>query len=173
VKERDAMNDIFDDLDKYVTTVRDAACVERTMEKCCGHLSALIKNGRVRRRFSSVAQKAAANQQWLSQRLSGLQAAGPVNCAECKSCQLNPDNFSVHGAVKFGLELSALAINNYKELTGLAANPEERRLFQSFLKGKIKARDLLSKENEFTHEPAAAVDVIDSFCIPNISKLIK
>ncbi len=155
------------------TSLQNAICLENATAVCCEHTAELIRNGKIRQRFGDISAAAKQNKQWLLKRFkeTGV-AAAPDTERHCSVCKLNPDNFSLDGAINLCLELTEGAISSYKKLSETTQNDGDREMFASFLEEKIQGRDFLKKEQQFSRE-VPEVNLIDSFCIPNVSKLVK
>lgn len=149
----------------FLESIRGAVEAEHHLGRCCFHLSLLIKNGTVRSRFEELSRAAKDTENKLSNILLREGQPYALKC-ECKFCRLNPDNFSLEGAINLALEIVEAAINYYRVLVGVA-DGGDRLLFTSLLKDKIKHRRALLKEREFHHSSGKG-GIINDFCIPHI-----
>ncbi len=155
----------------YETGAQTAICLENATAMCCERTAELVKNGKIRQRFGDISVSAKQNKQWLLKRLAENGAVAPTD-RHCAFCRLNPDNFSLDGAINLCLELTEGAIASYKKLSESALSSDDQETIASLVEEKIRVRDFLKKEQNFPRE-TAEVSLIDSFCIPNVSKLVK
>jgi rubrerythrin len=155
-----------------VAALHNAACLENAAAMCTEHTAALIKNGKIRQHLSDVSDAAKQNRQWL---IKLLNEAGTEEFAwgeKCAFCKLDPETFSLDGAISLCLELTEGLSAVYKQLSGYADDEGNRETFLSLLKEKTQTRDFLKKEKNFSRK-GSELSLIDSFCIPHISKLLK
>ncbi|MDD5194394.1 MAG: hypothetical protein PHQ96_01800 [Candidatus Omnitrophica bacterium] len=143
---------------------------EHMIAKCCKRLSELIKNGKVRGKFLAISQASEVNEATLRQHL--IQSGRPEYVLEerCKFCKIDPESFSLVGAINFGLEIINAAISCYKDLTASVQLADDKKLFNSLLKEKNEQRDFLKKEQKFAveKEDKSQLDCIGNYCIPKI-----
>jgi hypothetical protein len=152
--------------------LHDVLDAEYAISRCFGRLSALIKNGRIRNRFITFAEAARNNQRLLKERLAELGAEEEVEERACHLCKINPESFSLRGALNLGMELTNKAGVRYKELVSSAATEEDERLYGTLMKEKHGQHGFLKKEKKFVHKEEDDFSLIDSYCIDEvISKL--
>ena len=145
---------------------------EHAITRCLGHLSSLIKNGKIRNRFISFAETAQNNQRLLKDRLAGLGVEEIAEDRACHLCKVNPESFSLSGALNLGIELTNKASAFYRELLSSAQTEEDRRLFGTLMKEKHGQHGFLKKEKKFVRKEDDDLSLIDSYCIDEvISKL--
>lgn len=145
---------------------------ENVSSLCFGHLSDLIKNGRVRKNFVLFSESSRNNQRLLKDRFVNPEIETFMNRQACEYCRLRPESFSLSGALNLGVELTQIAIKFYKDLESAADKEENRRLFKSIIAEKKRQLDFLKKEKKFMRREEDKSDFIDSHCIDEvISKL--
>ncbi|UCC94556.1 MAG: hypothetical protein JSW40_07025 [Candidatus Omnitrophota bacterium] len=138
---------------------------ENTLSSCCERLSHLIKNGRIKDQFRMLSATAQLNEKLLIGRLSHLGVDTFMVGEKCKSCRVNPDSFSLLGAINLGIEITGIAIKFYRDLYAMSTQ-EEKKLFTKLLKEKIQQRDALKKERRFDHKNKE--NFIDQYCFSQI-----
>lgn len=157
-----------------VEQLHDVLDAEYAITRCFGHLSGLIKNGRIKNRFISLAETARDNQRLLKDRLAGLGAEEVAEDRACHWCKINPESFSLSGTLNLGIELTGRARAFYRELFSSAQTEEDRRLFGELMKEKHGQHGFLKKEKKFMRKEDDGLGLIDSYCIDEvISKLWK
>lgn len=160
--------------DKLTEKLQGAIDTEYTMSTCCNYLASLIKNGRIRNKFRSFSDEAKTNKGLLLDRLDSLGVTNFVVEDKCKFCKINPESFSLIGAVNLGLEVVNTAIKFYKDLLDFGDDIEDKKLFNKLLREKNKQRNFLKKEKKFVRKDEGKFNFIDDYCIPVvISKLWK
>jgi len=88
---------------------------------------------------------------------------------ECKSCKVDPEEFSLDGALNLGLEITEQATKFYKTLSKLSKEVEDRKLYKSLIKEKIEQKTYLKKEKKFYRSTRNTCNAIDDFCVPHIT----
>ena len=150
--------------------LQSAIDIERISAKCCCHLSSLIKNGKIRSKFFVMSEVAKVNEALLCDYLRQLGITHFISEERCKYCKINPESFSLLGAINLGLEITEAAITHYKDLVTLVACSEDKKIFKKLLKEKDEQRDFLKKERKFVHEKEDKnqFDCIMNYCIPKV-----
>lgn len=160
--------------DKIIENLQNAIDAENTMSTCCGHLANLIKNGRIRKQFFSCSDTAKGNRDSLIELLKNLEVKDFGLQERCGFCKINPESFSLLGALNLGLEITDVVIKSYKELLERFFNSQEQGVFEKLLREKSKLRDFLKKEKGFIRIDKKEFNFIDYYCIQEIvSKLYK
>lgn len=160
--------------DRIIENLENAIDAENTMSICCGRLANLIKNGRIRKQFNLCVDTAKINIDSLKRLLQKLGVEDFVLEEKCTFCKINPESFSLLGALNLGLEIADAVIKSYKKLLELFSNPEEQDVFERLLREKNKLRAFLKQEKGFIRIDKEQFNFIDSYCIPEIvSKLYK
>lgn len=160
--------------DEVIEKLQGAIDTEHAIVICCGHLTSLIKNGRIRDKFRSISAAAKANQELLSERLVTIGVKDFVLGWKCTYCKMSPEAFSLKGAIELGLEVTATTIRFYKDLLRLSDNIEDKKLFKRLLKAKTEQRGFLKSERRFPHRDEDRQNLATTYCIPEvISKLWK
>ena len=152
--------------DRLIAQLKHAIDAENTISICYSHLASLIKNGRIRNRFRAFSGEANTDKELLSRQLKNRGVNDFVQENKCKICRINPESFSLIGAVNLGLEITNEATRFYKHLSGLSINPEDKRLFKRLQREKIKQRVFLKREREFSSKDENRPNLIDNYCIP-------
>jgi len=158
--------------DELVAKIETAIDSEHFFAICFAHLLSLTKNGRIKDQFYSYVNSAKTNIRLLLDYLPSLGVNNFVLEEKCKLCKINPDSFSLIGAINLSLEITGVAIGAYKDMLTFVDNAQGHKLFQKLLKEKILQADLLKKEKEFHEDKTYRFSAIEQFCIPYIrSKL--
>ena len=115
-----------------------------------------------------------AYQNLLEERLKSLGRDDFTEKNKCDLCKIDPERFSLIGAIDLGLEVAAIAIKFYNDLLRSSDNAEDKRLFKRLLREKKAQRGLLKAEKKFPRTDEDKQSFIDTYCIPEvISKLWK
>ena len=157
----------------HIKRLTDALGAENAMSRCCGHLAGLIRNGKIRSSFLMIAETARNNERVLQDRLEKMGIEDFIPEERCKLCKIQPESFSLSGALNLGTEVANVVIRFYKDLLSFAADNEDRELFNSLIKEKTRQLDFLKREKKFIHkEEQDDFNAIDSHCMNEvISKL--
>jgi rubrerythrin len=159
---------------KLIEKLQNAIDAENTLSKCCGHLFSLIRNGRIRSQFQKFSEVAKENIEMLRDCLKDLCVENFMPQDKCKYCKIDPESFSLQGAINLGLEIINACIKFYKELANLSRDKENRNLFDELTREKINQRNFLKKENEFIDKKDYKSSIVNYHCIPEVaSKLWK
>lgn len=144
--------------------------VERTMARCCEHLAQIIKNGQIRNKFSEMSKIARENERLLYSYLGQLGITLEAIEEHCKFCKLDPESFSLVGALNLGLEITGTAMRCYKDLAALPQVSSDKKFFKKLLKEKTGQNSFLKKEQRFIQEKQdkEQLDCIGNYCIPKI-----
>jgi rubrerythrin len=151
-----------------IEQLHNALDAENIIPDCFKHLSALIKNGRIRNSFISFSEAAKNNQRLLKDRLSNLGAKDFVSQDKCTFCKIKTESFSLSGALNLGLEANSAAIKFYKNLLTVTKSEEDKKLFNSLIKEKNQQQDFLKKEKKFLRKEEDKLSLIDSYCITEV-----
>jgi hypothetical protein len=155
-----------------VHTIEEATGAEHIMSVCYSRIAALVKNGRVRAKLESFAAMAQANEDELIERFKCCVADKYLIEKKCKFCTVEPESFSLHGAINLGVEILETSIHLYRELAKKCEPEEDSELFKGLLEEKIKQKDFLMKEKKYTRVDQDTLDFVDTYCLPEvISKL--
>ncbi|MDD5154960.1 MAG: hypothetical protein PHF11_00540 [Candidatus Omnitrophica bacterium] len=147
---------------------------EQATAVCCGRLAALIKNARIRKNFLCLSEAAKNNQRLLYDRLKALEAKGVVPQDKCEYCRINPESFSLDGAINLGLEVTSAAIKIYKGLLACSQGEDDKKLFEGLIKEKKGQFNSFKKEKKFMRTQEDKFNMIDSYCVSKIiSQLLK
>lgn len=161
LKNRISKENLVEDLERAI----DA---ENTTSICYKHLASLIKNGRIRNKFYSFSEAARLSKDFLTSRLGSLGKSDFVLEEKCTFCKINPESFSLEGAINLGLEITKAAADFYKRLLGLSRDEEYRKLFKKLLSEKSEQRNFLKKEKRFISSRGDKLDIIEDYCIPEV-----
>jgi hypothetical protein len=153
---------------ELIEKIKGIIDTEYSFTICCGYLASLIKNGRIRKQFHSYVEVAKDNLKLLEVYLGRLGVNNFELKEDCKFCKINPESFSLIGAINLGLEIIGVAIGYYKDLLVSVNNADDANLFSRLFKEKITQRNLLNKEKEFNEDKAYSFGTIEQFCIPYI-----
>jgi hypothetical protein len=147
-----------------------ASEAERVIAKCCGHLANLIKNGRVRNKFFSISEVARTNEKLLRNRLREFGENHFIPEERCKYCKVEPESFSLFGALNLGVEITSTVMAHYKNLVALAMTSKDKKVFKELLREKSGQKHFLKKELRFINEKEEKnqLDCIGNYCIPKI-----
>lgn len=151
---------------RLIDRLKGAIDVESAMAFCYSHLGLLIKNGRIRRKFFLYAETSKEREKALLERLHKLGIKDFVLKEKCKFCKINPESFSLLGALNLGIDIVSVGIKFYKELVSLSDSLEDKKFFQRLLREKVKQRDFLRKERKVTRPEKSSI--IEYRCIPEI-----
>jgi rubrerythrin len=162
------MKNAFSNRDKLVKRLQSAIDAENTTFACFHRLASIIKNGRIRNRFYSFAKSARTDDKLLREQLNKLGINNFVWEERCKFCKIDPEGFSLSGAINLGLELTKEAIISYRDLYKLSNNQKDKRLFKSLLEEKTRQNVFLKKEKEFVRKQDRNLGCIDNYCISEI-----
>jgi len=141
---------------------------ENTIGNCYKRLARLIKNGRVRKRFLWLADKAESHKTALIQHFSRNEMRKCQERNECKFCKVNPDSFSLIGALNLEEEAARAASRFYKHMSHSSQNAEDRELFKRLYHDESTQLKFLKKEKEFHSHDDEKHDTIKVYCIPEI-----
>jgi rubrerythrin len=168
------MKNAFSNRDKLVERLQSAIDAENTTFACCRRLASIIKNGRIRNRFYSFAESARADDKLLRGQLNKLGINNFDLEERCRFCKIDPEGFSLSGAINLGLEVTRVAIISYRDLCKLSDTQKDKRLFKRLLEEKTRQNVFLKKEKGFVRKQDKNLSCIDNYCIPEIiSRLSK
>ncbi len=152
-----------------VERLQGALDAEQAFSRCFGHLSALVKDARVRGKFLIFVDKANKNKGALLEYLRSAGADDFVAEQKCRFCKVDPESFSLLGMINLGLEATDIAIRSYRELLGLSDDVHQKKLLSAFIKEKLEQSSFLRQEKRlFSEELENDLKFIDSFCIDQI-----
>jgi rubrerythrin len=156
--------------DRLIEAFECTIDVERTMIRCCEHLAAVIKNGQIRNKFFEMSKIAKENERLLYKYLSERGVTPEAIEEHCEFCKLDPESFSLSGALALGLEITGAAIRCYKDLIALPEVSSDKQLFKKMLKEKTEQNNFLKKEQKFIDEKEDKehLGCIGNYCIPKI-----
>lgn len=165
------MERIIEEKDRLVEELESVIDVEHSSSVCFQHLASLIKNGRIRSKFSHFAYAAKVNKDLLTDCLSKFGVTDFKLEEKCIYCKIKPENFSLTGAIELGLEVSNIAIKRYKILLKLSAPDGDGRLFKKLRKEKIRQKALLIKEKKYHRDEEAGFKLIRDYCLPLVRSI--
>lgn len=154
---------------KIIGHLETAIDTESTLSNCYNHLFSLIDNGKIRSEFKKLSDVAADNIKILNDCLKDAGVADFVLENKCQYCKINPESFSLIGAINLGLEITDISVKIYKKIIELLPDAESKNLFKSLLKEKTNQHNFLKKESEFVDKDRELKSVIDLHCIPTIA----
>jgi len=150
------------DKSKLEEKLRCTMDIEAAISVCYSCIAGLIKNGRIRAQFKLFSNEANEDNKLLRRRLKTLEAHELNVESACKVYRLNPESFSLFGALRLCLEVTNAAMKFYKELLKITDDSEDKKLFAKLLK----------KEKKFSHREENSC--IDNYCIPELmSRFLK
>ncbi len=155
--------------DEFINQLESAIDAESTLSNCYNHLFSMINNGKIRSEFKKLSDVAADNIKILNDSLRDAGVNNFVLENKCKYCKINPESFSLIGAINLGLEITNAGIKIYKKLSELFPDAESKNLFKNLVKEKTNQQNFLKKESEFLDKDTEAKSVIDLHCIPTIA----
>ncbi|MDD5069455.1 MAG: ferritin-like domain-containing protein [Candidatus Omnitrophica bacterium] len=159
-----------------ISLLSEIADAEHLAVNCFGHLSRLIKNGKIKVIFEEFEQKSEQNKQLILKTLIANGVNDFCNETPCKFCKINAESFSLFGATQVGLEIVGILINLYKKALNFAETETEKQVFQEILKDKIKQHSTLKKENMIikTRENSLKnLGIFGTHCISNVMNRFK
>lgn len=159
---------------EIIETMQNAVDAENMMHFCSSHLTSLIRNGRIKNKFSSFSESSKNNRDFLVKCLSDLGVDKYFPEEKCKFCNIKAESFSLLGAVNLGLEVTDAAIKTYKKLLELSETSDDKKKFKEILKEKDTEKASLKEEKKFISKEECKENFIESYCIPEVvSKLWK
>lgn len=159
--------------DTLVELLKYAADAENMMHFCSERLASMINNGRTRKSFHLFSESAKMNRDYLTKYLSDLDITGYLLKNGCQTCKIDPENFSLLGAVNFGLELNSIVIKSYKEALKLIKDRKSKEIFRDFLNKKITEKAVLNNEKKFITDTEDRASLIYSQCITSMLSKIE
>ena len=154
--------------DAIIAKLVNVIDAEYSASTCYQYLAELIKNGAIKKQFMLSSETARSNQDILLDYLKELGVNDFVLEETCTFCKINPESFSLAGAIDLNLQINAFAVRYYKELTGIAPEQGRRNWFKKKLKEKVRQRDILKRERKFDHKDGE-LNLINSFCMSYIA----
>ncbi|MBD3246324.1 MAG: hypothetical protein GF333_04870 [Candidatus Omnitrophica bacterium] len=152
--------------------INQTICAEYVTYNCSRHLAAVLKNGKTKKLFRGMAEQAKFRAETLREILQARKGKIDVSVPECELCRLNPEQFSVQGAVNIGLEMNRIAVSFYKMLASSRAAPEYKGVFARLLKEKRAERRNLKQEKKFESQKER-FEVLDQHCVPAVFSKLK
>jgi rubrerythrin len=152
-----------------IDQLETAIDAESTLANCYNHLFSLTNNGKIRSEFKRLSDVATDNIKILNDCLKDTGVTNFVLENKCQYCKINPESFSLVGAINLGLEITDISIKIYKKIIELLPDAESKNLFKSLLKEKTNQHNFLKKESEFVDKDSEFKSVIDLHCIPTIA----
>ena len=149
-------------------TLQNTVDAESMMHFCCSHLAHLIKNGRIKNKFCSFSQTAETNKELLVERIISLGISNFLPENKCRFCNVKSESFSLLGALNLGLEVASVAIKLYKDLLNLTDNLDDKKLYKEILNEKSIQLAFLKKEKRFVSKGELKLNLIGSYCLPEI-----
>lgn len=158
------------------TIIEQIVDAQHVMGYCSTHLTGLIKNGKVKNRFSQMSRAAIAHRDILERFCSsfGLSCRPPQKA--CKFCDVKPESFSLIGALNIGVEVSTYLFERYRALASLVEDPGDRKIFREMAAELGKQRTYLKAEQKFAvgKQEEDEPTYMESSCMPQIiSRLCK
>ncbi|MFA5008006.1 MAG: hypothetical protein WC546_02175 [Candidatus Omnitrophota bacterium] len=154
---------------EFIEKLESAIDAENTLSNCCKHLFSLMHDGKIRSEFKKFSDIAEDNIKILT---DYLKAAGIENFVleqKCQYCKINPESFSLEGAIKLGLEIIDISIKLYKKLFELSSGEESKNLFESLIKEKTNQKNFLKKESEVIESGKEDRSLMDLHCIAAVA----
>ena len=136
---------------KLIEKIEQSIDAENTLSHFYQHIASLTKNGKIRKRFRAFAESAKQNKEILSLHLEELGVRDFELENRCSFCQINPDSFSLNGALNLELEITRAATLFYKDLSNGSFNPDEKMLFRRLMREKKDQVAFIKKEKRL-HE---------------------
>lgn len=165
-----------EDKNKLANLLYSTIDAEHLISRCYSHLMFLVKNGRIRNQFQKYVKIAEGNKTLLGNYLKKIGVTYYCEREECKFCKVEPDSFSLIGAINLGLEITSIVIKLHKELLSLIKDKEDKKIFSKLLERKIEQRRFLRKEKKVAQDKedkAQFLSLFDSYCIPKVVSKLK
>lgn len=160
--------------ERLMQDLREILNAEDTMYSCCARIASLIKNGRARNTFNSLAESARTNKEFLKGCLYDLGEEFSAQEDGCKIYAQDAESFSLLGALNLGLEIASKGKGLYADLVKLSEDRKDRMVFRQSLLEKQKERASLQKEKNFLSRKEEILSPINSLSITGtISKLLR
>ncbi|MDD4182648.1 MAG: hypothetical protein PHT53_02365 [Candidatus Omnitrophica bacterium] len=158
-----------DSSQEFIEKLQNAIDAESTLSNCCRHLFSLMRDGKIRSEFKKFSDIAEDNIKILQDYLKNAGIDDFVLEKKCQYCKINPESFSLEGAVKLGLEIIDICIKVYKKLLTLSRAEESKNLFESLIGEKTNQKNFLIKESKAIENQKEGQSMIDLHCIPAIA----
>lgn len=163
----------IEDRNYLIEKLADAVDSEHTASLCFGRLSDLIKNYKVRSNFIKFCESSKKNKELLLKLLSKLDESDFKLEEKCSFCKLNPESFSLFGALNLGLELTNVSMQFYDDLIKKSSDPKNKKIFKQLLTEKSRQKNFLKKEIKFVEDKSNS-QLIVNYCVSEVvSKLGK
>lgn len=154
---------------ELIENLQNAIDAESTLSNCCKHLFSLMHEGRIRSEFKKFSDIAEDNIRILGDHLKSAGVEDFVLEKKCQYCKINPESFSLVGAVNLGLEIIHICLKLYKKLVELSNDAASRNLFESLAKEKSNQKNFLKKESETIEASKENRNIMDLHCIAAIA----
>lgn len=154
---------------EFIEKLQNSIDAESTLSNCCNHLFSLMHDGKIRSEFKKFSDIAENNIKILRDYLKSAGCEDFVLEQKCQYCKINPESFSLEGAIKLGLEIIDACLKLYKKLLELSSDTESKNLFKSLIKEKNNQKNLLKKESKTIEGGKEDQNVMDFHCIAAIA----
>lgn len=157
-------------LEEKVSLLAKAWQAEQVFQICCQKIIEYIKNGAVKSKFTSYCIVSQLYQKKISGYLNGFKEYLDKNQYSCEQCKVNPESFSLVGALKLALEVIKVSLAYYRQLFIQTSDKEQQQLFKNIFKEKKVQYRNIKKELNYHLDKENKKSVFEDFCIPHLRK---
>lgn len=136
--------------------------------KCYRRLSELLTNGRIKKKFSDMAEYSQKIVSLIPNKIKDITGEEYKCNIFCKKCKLKEEELSLSGALNLGLEILNKSLDLYRKIIKVDKSPEDKRVFKEVMKELKNQYAFLRKEKKRHVFKGPLIGCIDGYCIPEV-----